>query len=116
VTIHDADRPATVTSGHLALTTEHRDRIREELLGALDGATRRLVVASEEQDQAAQEVHSEAVEAIRSALVKLTAGYYGVCERCEGPIPFERLEALPAVRYCVACQIAPHRLLGPAVR
>jgi RNA polymerase-binding transcription factor DksA len=112
MTMSEAARPALAPSGHLALTPEHRDRIREELLGALDGATRRLLIASDEQDRAAQEVHAEAVEAARAALVKLDAGYYGVCERCEGPIPYERLEALPAVRYCVACQITPPRMLG----
>lgn len=30
-------------------------------------------------------------------------GRYGRCERCGGTIAQERLEALPATRYCVRC-------------
>jgi DnaK suppressor protein len=34
---------------------------------------------------------------------RLAEGHYGVCERCGGPIPAERLEARPATRTCVGC-------------
>ena len=39
-----------------------------------------------------------------AALARLDAGTYGRCVRCEEPIGPERLEVLPAARYCVACQ------------
>jgi RNA polymerase-binding transcription factor DksA len=38
-----------------------------------------------------------------AALQRLTTDRYGVCERCGDPISEERLAALPAVRFCVAC-------------
>ena len=38
-----------------------------------------------------------------SALRRLDAGTYGVCERCGGPIPEARLEARPTARTCVTC-------------
>lgn len=29
---------------------------------------------------------------------------FGQCHQCEGPIAFERLDALPHARYCIACK------------
>lgn len=40
---------------------------------------------------------------------RLTAGGYGVCARCGGPIADERLAALPATTTCIACASAPRR-------
>ncbi|MEU8212544.1 TraR/DksA C4-type zinc finger protein [Micromonospora sp. NPDC049044] len=37
------------------------------------------------------------------ALRRVDDGSYGVCERCGGPIPAERLTARPSARTCVAC-------------
>lgn len=41
---------------------------------------------------------------IGAALARIDAGTYGVCEGCESEIPAERLEFIPATRYCVGCQ------------
>ena len=41
---------------------------------------------------------------VEEALAKIDEGTYGVCERCEEPIPVKRLELLPFTRYCVQCQ------------
>lgn len=43
---------------------------------------------------------------VARALEKLDAGTYGTCETCGEPIPDERLEAVPAARYCVEHQAA----------
>jgi RNA polymerase-binding transcription factor DksA len=40
---------------------------------------------------------------VDAALGRLDAGGYGVCERCGGPIPVERLEVRPFARTCVGC-------------
>src|SRR5690349_4404388 len=45
-----------------------------------------------------------AIEEITAALSRITAGVYGRCERCAGPIPGARLEILPHARFCVPCQ------------
>ena len=37
------------------------------------------------------------------AMAKVADGRYSVCERCGGTIPPERLEALPATRWCINC-------------
>ncbi len=43
------------------------------------------------------------IEEIDLALGRLATGNYGACECCGKPIPFERLEAIPRARSCVAC-------------
>ena len=48
-------------------------------------------------------VRSE-LAAVDSALDRLDAGRYGLCEICGGEIAEARLEAMPAARFCVADQ------------
>ena len=43
-------------------------------------------------------------EQIIGALRRLKDGSYGRCEKCDTPIPAERLEVLPHARFCVPCQ------------
>lgn len=45
----------------------------------------------------------EAIEDIDSALARMDSGAYGLCETCGVPLPYERLEAIPHARLCVAC-------------
>lgn len=37
------------------------------------------------------------------ALMKMVDVTYGICEKCQKPIALERLEALPATRFCRKC-------------
>lgn len=39
---------------------------------------------------------------VREALKRIENGTYGFCEECGEPIPFDRLEANPAARTCIA--------------
>jgi RNA polymerase-binding transcription factor DksA len=55
-----------------------------------------------------QKAESELLE-VEAALERIEAGGYGICEVCHQPIPEERLEALPATRYCVADQARVER-------
>jgi DnaK suppressor protein len=49
-----------------------------------------------------QEKHE--LDEIAAARARLGAGTYGACEGCHRPIPLARLRAMPAARFCVACQ------------
>ena len=40
-------------------------------------------------------------EEVAAALQNIEKGTYGVCEKCEEPIPLKRLRANPAARTCV---------------
>lgn len=56
-----------------------------------------------EKDFAFEENAKEALEKIHTALRKVDAGTYGVCDRCKQPIPLPRLEALPFATFCIRC-------------
>ncbi len=45
--------------------------------------------------------HQAVVEALR----RLEAGTYGICERCQEPIPYGRLVAMPEASHCVSCSL-----------
>ncbi len=56
-----------------------------------------------------QEEVSGHLDDVGLAFEKLDAGTYGKCEVCGDAIPDERLEALPAARYCIEHQAAHER-------
>lgn len=41
---------------------------------------------------------------VEEALEKIKAGDYGICGKCEKPIPEARLKVVPYAEYCVACK------------
>ena len=47
---------------------------------------------------------TEQLRNVDAAIAKLEAGEYGSCENCEEPISEARLSAVPAARFCLACQ------------
>ncbi len=62
------------------------------------------VTVDRERDLALSAQALQAVAEIDAALGRIEAGTYGVCERCQQPIPKPRLRALPYARLCVACK------------
>jgi DnaK suppressor protein len=44
------------------------------------------------------------IDEILAAQARLEAGSFGLCLRCGEPLLLARLRAMPAARYCVACQ------------
>jgi RNA polymerase-binding transcription factor DksA len=81
--------------------------IADELSGHTDSDS---VLAREIADRGCHRAQ-EALAEIEHARARIAAGTYGSCERCERPIPFERLEAIPQARHCVTCP-APEPLVG----
>lgn len=45
----------------------------------------------------------EALSEVDEALERVDEGTYGSCLRCSSPIGSDRLGAMPATRYCIAC-------------
>jgi RNA polymerase-binding transcription factor DksA len=45
----------------------------------------------------------ETVEEFDEALARVEAGVYGTCLSCARPVPFERLETSPQMRFCPTC-------------
>ena len=58
----------------------------------------------------------ESIEAelsdVEHALRRIDDGTYGTCEACGRPIGDDRLEALPAARFCLADQSAAEQEIG----
>lgn len=55
----------------------------------------------------AQEVRR--LNLIESAIARIPNGHYGVCMKCNAPIPKERLEAIPYALLCINCQSSEER-------
>lgn len=57
-----------------------------------------------EKDASIIESVRAALEDVKAAESRLEAGTYGQCQRCGEEIPDDRLEAMPAARYCLEHQ------------
>jgi DnaK suppressor protein len=60
-----------------------------------------------------EQVEDELQE-VEAAFQRVEAGAYGICPACGRPIGDERLEALPATRFCVEDQAKAEREAGYA--
>ena len=104
---------ATVAEQRAALAAE-RDRVTSELAaigvdrGSYDDgfADSGQVTAERGEVDALVGSLRDTLNEIESALEKLDAGSYGLCEVCGGPIGEARLEAMPAARLCISCASA----------
>lgn len=67
--------------------------------GGIDSVERQRAVASAARAR-------ELIEALDHALARMDAGTYGMCQTCRGPIPIERLDAIPHARSCVGCRVS----------
>jgi RNA polymerase-binding transcription factor DksA len=86
---------------------DQRSKLAEHTAAAESASTEEREVAN------ALAVRTAAVvDDLDDALARLDAGTYGACEPCGAAIPFERLEAIPHARLCVACQQRPAGRLG----
>ena len=54
-----------------------------------------------ERDLSILENVTSELDDVDAALARLEAGTYGICEACGRPIGAERLDALPATRFCL---------------
>jgi RNA polymerase-binding protein DksA len=61
------------------------------------------VAAEQGENRALVNQLAETLDDVERALAKLDAGTYGVCESCGRQIGDDRLEAMPATRYCIDC-------------
>lgn len=84
-------------------TQAARGAQHEALVAQLRGLTDADSVLERELAEAGAARAHVAVTDIEHALKRLDNGTYGWCESCGAPMPFERLEAIPSARLCVAC-------------
>lgn len=96
-----AGRPQQLSVHEARQRLEHERNSRLAQLTAIEGSA----------SHTAAELMAVQTAAIRRVLAdidearhRLTDGSFGTCKGCRNTIPVERLEILPYVRYCVACQ------------
>jgi RNA polymerase-binding transcription factor DksA len=101
------------------------DELRESLDGVADESERESLSELSSSDQHPGDIGSETFERekdlsileqveaeladVAHALERLDQGTYGTCEACGQPIGDERLEALPAARFCLKDQALAER-------
>ena len=51
-----------------------------------------------------KEREQKLLKKIDEALERLNKNVYGICERCEEEIPYQRLKARPVTTLCIACK------------
>lgn len=89
---------------------------RDELLTSTGDREEILIEhAAEEFDRLQQQLNREVairnldrgstlLKQVQAALARMEDGTFGICLRCDEPIPERRLKALPWAAYCVPCQ------------
>jgi RNA polymerase-binding transcription factor DksA len=110
---HRQFAPSQLTGDQLAtlrgLLTEalagHRKQFEdnEDLATSLTADTDDTAGRGREMARLAADRAREAIADVEHALGRFDDGTFGTCEACDRPIPFERLEAIPQARHCVAC-------------
>ena len=78
---------------------EHNDALASSVTAGTDDD----VARDRETARLAADLARDGIADIEHALGRLDDDTYGTCETCQRPIPFERLEAIPQARHCVAC-------------
>ncbi|HEY2333252.1 MAG TPA: TraR/DksA C4-type zinc finger protein [Acidimicrobiales bacterium] len=61
------------------------------------------VAAEQGENRALVKQLEETLDDVERALAKLDEGSYGICENCGAAIGEDRLEAMPATRFCITC-------------
>jgi len=74
----------------------------DELQG--DDADTAAMVSGQEHESAVSEGLQRKMAEVEHALLRLSQGDYGRCERCGRMIPAKRLVAFPAATLCVECK------------
>jgi DnaK suppressor protein len=58
---------------------------------------------SKEINELALEKAKQRIVMLRNVLLRVDTPAYGICIKCNKPIPFERLKAIPSTTRCLSC-------------
>lgn len=92
------DRQRHRGSAATAIDTEDRDFSDQANAAAARDLNERIATSEE-----------HLLEKIDVALKRLDDGTFGICAKCQGAIPEERLKAKPSASLCLACQAEKER-------
>ncbi len=103
LTPHQLDVLRDVLLAELSVQCAALDEHGEALTDATDDVIDAAVTSEREVAEALVSLARDAAAELEAALARMDAGTYGRCTSCGDAIPFERLEAIPATRFCVRC-------------
>ena len=98
---HITDEPENESVGELSAIDQHQADVGTETF-------------EREKDLSILEQIEAELADVEHALKRLDDGTYGTCEVDGKPIPADRLEAMPAARFCLEHQVEAERRLRPA--
>jgi DnaK suppressor protein len=117
VTAKRATKPAAGGGKYGAIRRDLEKQRQAILDEAGEGLTKRQgpEACPDVSDQASAEVdqnfsmrikerEQKLLKKIDEALDRLNKNVYGICERCEEEIPYQRLKARPVTTLCIACK------------
>jgi DnaK suppressor protein len=108
------------------MTREEREEIRSHIKNEISTLEKSILTLTElinseaqsdakdwfisEDSNPSKEINEIALEKARQKIIilndvlgRIDSPGYGVCTKCNRPIPFERLKAVPAATRCVSC-------------
>ena len=108
------------------MTQEERDEIRDHIKSEISTLQESIITLTElinsevqsdandwfssKESNASKEINELALEKARQRIIILTntlgkidSSDYGICVKCNKPIPFARLKAVPTATRCVTC-------------
>jgi RNA polymerase-binding transcription factor len=109
------------------MTQEERDRIREQIKNEISTLEKSIITLSElineevqsdandwftsNESNPSKEINELALEKSRqrivilnNVLLRIDTPLFGICSKCNKPIPFERLKAVPTTTRCLSCR------------
>jgi DnaK suppressor protein len=110
----------------IIMTQKERDMIREQLKHEISVLEKSIATLSElidaevqsdandwftsKESNPSKEINEMALEKAKQKIIilhnvlsRVDMPSYGICSRCNKPIPFERLKAIPATTRCLSC-------------
>ena len=93
-----ADLQKQLTTLEQDTNTSPQDQPRTDTVARLNAVQEQAMV------KASRQHYQDQLRQVQAALSALENGDYGYCQRCDEPIPFERLQIMPESLFCVNCQ------------
>nr|WP_319474132.1 TraR/DksA C4-type zinc finger protein [uncultured Sphaerochaeta sp.] len=104
----DIERIKGIITALLAQLNHHAAFLDEETQAiapscSLGRVTRMEAIGEQAINAHAQSLNQRRIIGLDNALQRIEKGNYGTCIRCQGEIPFGRLELVPEALLCVQC-------------
>ena len=97
---------ATLETKRMEIAARLRGRVKELTIEESQPELGDRIQRMRDRDETAGMLNrfSSTLADVERSLCAITENRYGICIRCERPIPVRRLQSIPWAAYCVPCQ------------